>query len=311
MSDGAIGATERQFLSLLDSASDGIEIRLSLYSLPGVPRSESGARYVKNFYSSAENLWNTRLDGLIVTGREPLAPSLTDEPYWDSFTKVLEWARYNTLSTVWSCLAAHAALLHMDGIGRIKSQCKHCGVFECAQVADHPLTAGAPSRFRFPHSRWNGIPEESLTSCGYSILTRTADAGVDTFIKQDESLFVFFQGHPEYESDTLLLEYRRDVGRYLRGESAAYPSLPRSYFDHETAIQLTELQQEAMSHPNEELVARVSAVLGKGNIRNTWHPAASCIYRNWLEYICAQKQMWLKGRSLSLQRPRSAVCLPL
>jgi homoserine O-succinyltransferase len=68
MSDGAIGATERQFLSLLDSASDGIEIRLSLYSLPGVPRSESGARYVKNFYSSAENLWNTRLDGLIVTG---------------------------------------------------------------------------------------------------------------------------------------------------------------------------------------------------------------------------------------------------
>ena len=55
------------------------------------------------------------------------------------------------------------------------------------------------------------------------MLTRTADAGVDTFIKQQKSLFVFFQGHPEYESDTLLREYRRDVGRYIKGETATYP----------------------------------------------------------------------------------------
>ena len=51
------------------------------------------------------------------------------------------------------------------------------------------------------------------------MLTRSADAGVDTFIKQRKKLFVFFQGHPEYESDTLLREYRRDMGRYFRGET--------------------------------------------------------------------------------------------
>jgi homoserine O-succinyltransferase len=39
MPDGALEATERQFISLLDSASDGIQIRLLLYALPGVPRS--------------------------------------------------------------------------------------------------------------------------------------------------------------------------------------------------------------------------------------------------------------------------------
>jgi homoserine O-succinyltransferase len=310
MPDGALGATERQFLSLLDSASDGIEIRMSFYSLPGVPRSESGVRYVRNFYSSTENLWNTRLDGLIVTGREPLAPSLADEPYWDSFTRVIEWARYNTHSTVWSCLAAHAALLHMDGISRIKSQCKHCGVFECARVADHPLTAGTPSRFKFPHSRWNGIPEDALTSCGYSVLTRAADAGVDTFIKQEKSLFVFFQGHPEYESDTLLIEYRRDVGRYLRGECKAYPLMPQSYFDRETVNELTALQEEAISHPREGLLAEVSTALGKTSIKNTWHIEAACIYRNWLEYICAQKQLRSKSIPLICQLPRSAAWEP-
>ncbi len=97
MSDGALEATERQFVSLLDSASEGISIRLSLYSLPGVPRNESGAHRVSNFYSSVENLWDTRLDGLIVTGREPLTSNLADEPYWESFAKVVEWAQDNTL----------------------------------------------------------------------------------------------------------------------------------------------------------------------------------------------------------------------
>jgi homoserine O-succinyltransferase len=52
-----------------------------------------------------------------------------------------------------------------------------------------------------PHSRWNEIPEEALLACGYRVLTRSEDAGVDAFVKQRNSLFVFFQGHPEYDAD--------------------------------------------------------------------------------------------------------------
>lgn len=301
MPDGALEATERQYLSLLASASNGMLIRLSLYSLPDVPRNESGARHVRTFYTSAESLQNANLDGLIVTGREPLTPSLADEPYWKSFTRVVEWARNNTYSTVWSCLAAHAALLHIDGIGRIKSDDKHFGVFECARVSDHPLTADVPSRFKLPHSRWNGIPENALTRCGYSLLTRAADAGVDTFVKQYKSLFVFFQGHPEYESNTLLLEYRRDVLRYLRKETNAYPLMPSRYFDQATAIALTALQNEAMFCPSEKLLAEVSTRLASIRIENTWHSTAACIYRNWLEYICAQKQPQMKDSKVSAE----------
>ena len=300
MPDGALEATERQFLSLLDSASDGMSICLSRYSLPGVPRNEFGSRHISQFYESAENLWDTQLDALIVTGREPMTSNLAREPYWESFTAVLDWARDNTYSTVWSCLAAHAASLYMDGICRIKSDNKQSGVFDCARVSDHPITAKTPSCFKLPHSRWNGLPEDELTAKGYSVLTKTADAGVDTFIKQEKSLFVFFQGHPEYESNTLLLEYRRDVGRYLRGETNRYPLMPQDYFDCDTVIALAELEQEATTRPCEELLSEVSRIIEKINIENTWHSTAMCIYGNWLQYISAQK-------NLRLQRTRGKV----
>lgn len=218
MPDGALKATERQFQTLLESAANGVVVHLSLYAFPDVPRTESGRRHVGRFYSDIENLWNSHLDGLIVTGAEPQAPNLKDEPYWGNMTKVIEWAEYNTHSTVWSCLAAHAALLHIDDIGRRRLGSKRFGVFECARASDHQLTNGVPSLLQVPHSRWNDIPEAELADCGYCILTRAKDGGVDAFAKQRRSLSLFFQGHPEYEVNTLLLEYRRDVGRYLSRE---------------------------------------------------------------------------------------------
>jgi len=145
-----------------------------------------------------------------------------------------------------------------------------------------------------PHSRWNGVPEDELTDRGYSILTRTTDAGVDTFVKQQQSLFVYFQGHPEYESDTLLREYRRDVGRYLRQESEVYPSMPRNYFDRETAEALVALQEKAVSGRSEALLTELSDTLSKRSIENTWRPTAVGIYGKWLEYLNAQKAN--KGR---------------
>jgi homoserine O-succinyltransferase len=298
MLDGALEATERQFLSLLESASEAISIRLCLYSLPGVPRNESGARHIQDFYASTDNLGEVKLDGLIVTGREPLAANLADEPYWDRFTKVVDWARDNTYSTIWSCLAAHAATQYMDDIRRVRSRHKHCGILDCARVSEHPLIAGTGSRFKLPHSRWNGITEEVLMARGYQVLTRAGDAGVDTFVRQEKSLFVFFQGHPEYERNTLLLEYRRDVGRYVRGEVGSYPLMPRGYFDHDTEMVLIALQHKAQSGRRQEILAEVSWILETVAIENTWNPTATAMYRNWLRYICAQKELrWQDGKA--------------
>jgi homoserine O-succinyltransferase/O-acetyltransferase len=298
MPDEALKATERQFLSLLDSASDGMQIRLLHYMLPDVPRREPARSYLNSFYASVEDLWDGHLDGLIVTGREPLASDLKQEPYWKSFTRLAEWAESNTHSTVWSCLAAHAAILHLDGIVRVRRNDKLFGIFECARATDHRLTAATPSRFRLPHSRWNAAPEEDLIACGYSVLTRSADAGVDTFIKQRKKLFVFFQGHPEYESDTLLREYRRDVGRYFKGETDSCPLIPQSYFDDDTVRALTAMRERSLHDRSEELLLEISTILRERRIEKTWNASAITIYRNWLEYICAQKERALRSKRI-------------
>src|SRR5438093_12714678 len=237
-----LDATERQFRALLGGAADDLAVRLTLYTLPEVPRTDFGRRQVSR-YSSIDDLWTSEHDGLIITGTEPRAADLKDEPYWESLTKVLEWAESHTHSTILSCLAAHAGILHIDGIVRRPLGDKRFGVFECVRVSDHPLTAAAPSRLQMPQSRWNEIPEEALLACGYRVLTRSHDAGVDAFVKQRKSLFVFFQGHPEYEAVTLLLEYRRDIRRFPRRGRDTYPPMPHVYFDQETVEPLTALRE--------------------------------------------------------------------
>jgi homoserine O-succinyltransferase len=308
MPDGALEATERQFLTLLEAAADGIVVRLTLYALPDVPRAVVGRRHVQSFYSGLTDLWDSHLDGLIVTGTEPRAPNLIDEPYWESLIRVLEWAEHNTSSSVWSCLAAHAALLHLDGIGRRALRDKRFGVFECARVSEHPLTAGLPSRLQMPHSRWNDVPEDALTSRGYRVLTRSAAAGVDMFVKQRNGLLVFFQGHPEYDAVTLLLEYRRDIGRFLRRERETYPPMPLGYFDERTADALSAVRERAVSDRRDELLAEFPTALVAGRVTNTWRSAAVRVYRNWLLYMCAQKgraRRAVRSRGLQPTRPWS------
>jgi homoserine O-succinyltransferase len=295
MPDSALEATERQFISLLDLASEGFTIRVILYSLPGVSRSGASAGRVSEFYTSTKNLPDAQLDGLIVTGREPLTPNLADEPYWESFTAVLDWARNNTYSTIWSCLAAHAAVLYQDGIKRVKNEHKHFGIFDCERVTRHPLTEGIPSCFKIPHSRWNGLPEDELAARGYSVLSRAAGAGVDTFVQQHESLFVFFQGHPEYESNTPLLEYRRDIGRFVRGDMVNYPTMPRGYFDADSLARLTKLQQVSAAGLQETLLPGMLEILEKVDLKHTWRSTAIRLYRNWLEYIGARKLAGLQA----------------
>lgn len=291
MSPAALEATERQFVSLLNSASDGFSIRLKRYFMPEITQGESAKLYRDRHYESIESLWGGELDGLIVTGREPLTSDLRDEPYWNSFVRVLEWARTHTCSAIWSCLAAHAAVLHMDDVQRVRSEQKRSGIFDCMRVSDHPIAAKVPARFRLPHSRWNGVAEADLTRSGYEVISRIDNAGVDCFIKQERSLFLFFQGHPEYQAETLLLEYRRDVGRFLKGESAGYPSVPRGYFNDEASRELAEIERGAAEQPHAVTLARLAALFSTTGKENGWHATAAIIYRNWLEHISSEKQL--------------------
>ncbi len=290
MPDAALEDTESQFFELLNSAGADIPVRLRLYSLPGIPRGDRGREHLNRFYLDITDLLNSRFDGVIVTGTEPRQSDLRKEPYWGILTEVLQWAEHNTNSTLLSCLAAHAAVLHGDGIERHPFDDKKFGVFSETKVFDHPLTSRTPDQMQFPHSRWNEVREDALKSCGYTVLTKSAQAGVNLFVKpKRKSLFVHFQGHPEYEAGTLLKEYRRDVKRFLRQERQTYPSVPYGYFDDAATKVLNEFQDTALAHRNEQLIAAFPESVVANTIPSAWHSPAVGIYRNWLHYIASKR----------------------
>ena len=171
MADEALKATERQFISLLDSASEGMPIHLSLYTLPDVPRNEASSRHIASPYSSIDDLWEGAARWADCDWQGASGGNLTDEPYWESFTKTLAWAQENAHSTIWSCLAAHAAILHLDGIDRAEEAGEVLRHLRLCAGGRSSVDGGNPRAFRLPHSRWNGLSEDELTSCGYSVLT--------------------------------------------------------------------------------------------------------------------------------------------
>ena len=290
MPDAALEDTEMQFFELLEAASGEIPVRVKLHSLSGVPRAERGDQHLNSFYFSTEELLNSRFDAVIMTGTEPRQANLRNEPYWSALTRVLDWAESNTVSTILSCLAAHAGVLHSDGINRHPLSDKQFGVFDFARAANHPLTSGAEERVRFPHSRWNEVQANELSACGYLVLTQSTEGGVDSFVKKKKrSLFVHFQGHPEYGAQTLLKEYRRDIKRFLKAERETYPSMPKGYFDAAAAGVLTEFRDIALSDRREELMEGFPEGALVGGLKSTWRSSAISIYRNWLQYVASKK----------------------
>jgi len=265
-------------------------VTIKLYSLTGIPRTDRGQRHLNSFYFGFEELWNNRFDGIVVTGTEPHHPSLRDEPYWSTLTQVLDWAEKNTFSTVLSCLAAHASVLHSDGVKRHRLPDKQFGVFDSTKKCDHSLTSLIADRIRFPHSRWNEVRANELASSGYTVLTESAEVGVDLFVKKKkQSLFVHFQGHPEYGAQTLLKEYRRDIKRFLRQERETYPTMPAGYFDESATQVLNEFRETAIADRREDVAASFPETAVVKGLQNTWQPSAICIYRNWLQYLESRK----------------------
>ncbi len=289
MPDAALLSTERQFSELLSAGPHASAVDLKLFALPEIQRSEAGRSYVSQHYQDIGALWSSDLDGLIVTGTTPAARALADEPYWATMTKLVDWAEKRTVSTIWSCLAAHVAVLHSDGIDRQALDTKLSGVFGCTKAVDHPVLTDLAPQWRVPHSRYNELSEEALASNGYQILSRSPDAGVDMFARQGNSLFLFLQGHPEYDAGALLREYRRDVGRFLARELDDYPEMPREYFDENAATEMVAFRQHALRKREIGLLASFPSATAIGDLPHSWRRPAVRLYANWLSYLAGHR----------------------
>jgi homoserine O-succinyltransferase/O-acetyltransferase len=283
MPDSALRATELQFARLLGGAAGQARIDFHCFSLPSINRSAAARAHIDKDYTDIADLGRMKIDGLIVTGAEPNGCALPQEALWRELTDVIDWAKTNTRSTIWSCLAAHAAVLHLDGIERQGLPAKCSGIQACIKVTDDWLTRGLRGSLKVPHSRLNEVRESDLVKHGYQALTRSNTAGVDIFAKQFQSRFIFFQGHPEYDARSLQREYMRDLARYLAGEREDYPAIPTNYFDAASEAQLTSFERHAKAERDPTLAAELPGLTLRGDIAAG--VAAHVILRNWLAFL--------------------------
>jgi homoserine O-succinyltransferase/O-acetyltransferase len=289
MPDAAFVDTEDQFRRATAPGPGEPPIDLELYTLPGITRSESTVAVIRSRYQGLDQLWTTAPDALIITGTEPAQAQLPYEPYWPYLARLLEWAAESVPTTMLSCLAAHASVLLFDGIERVPRQVKCSGVYAgTVDDTSDPLADGLPELVPVPHSRVNDVPEAALLDAGYGVLIGSGSEGSGWSVatrSYGERLFVLCQGHPEYSTESLLREYRRDVRRFLFGRGAvAYPTIPHGYVGEAGTATLEEFAQRAAAPGADPRVLWESFPYQQvlAGLDNTWSAAAATLYANWL-----------------------------
>ena len=106
----------------------------------------------------------------------------------------------------------------------------------------------------------------------------------------DDSGYVFFQGHPEYDQVSLLKEYRRELARFFYRDRDDYPQLPEHYFDDNALEILTGYRLILESHRTlRQDPPRLSEDELTPHDKHVWISEGQVIYRNWLRGIAAEK----------------------
>ena len=145
---------------------------------------------------------------------------------------------------------------------------------------------GVETRFDALHSRWNEVTRSQLEQAGLTVLVDSAQVGVHMAVSPDQFRAVYTQGHPEYDANSLLKEYKREVFRFLNGELESAPPYPENYLSAQ-AIEVADRYIEAASgasnsseplpdFPESGMVAHIT---------NAWRDTGKAIVSNWLNLI--------------------------
>jgi homoserine O-succinyltransferase len=226
MADGALRATDRQFSRLLGCGSDPQVAPLQVFTLPEIARTATAQLYIAENYRAFEEIRQQGLDALIITGVNLSDPRLETQAFWHPLVAVMDWAQTQVGSVLCSCLATHAVMQFRYGQHRRPLNTKLWGVFaQEVCPADHPLTRGLPPRVAVPHSRHNDLTAEQFAQAGLRPLIAGGGAGVH-LAADSESRLVVLQGHPEYDTISLLKEFKREVAHYHGGLRPDFPPFP-------------------------------------------------------------------------------------
>lgn len=306
MPDAAFMATERQFFRLTAASTNIVQIYIHPIKCEGVTRSADISAYIDSYYQDFDTLKNDGLDAIIVTGANPQFTDLTKEPYWAHATEVFEWAENNVCSVFFSCLASHAVLQAQCGLQRTPLPHKLWGVYSHRVVdSKHPLVSNINTRFDMPHSRGNDIEAERLQQHGLNILVSGEDAGVAIATSEDGFGKVFCQGHPEYDTASLLKEYKRELNRYVNGERDDYPPLPANYLNEKGTAILQDFQSQLQAQ--RVSLSNFPDAAVQACLENTWRDTAKAIFSNWLSLVYRTTHVERKKRFMDGIDPNAPI----
>ncbi len=287
MPDKALEATERQFFRLIGESNQIAQFYVHPFTLPELKRGKKAQEYIDEHYESFQDIKKAGLDALIITGANVSQPDLTQEPFWEPLQEVIDWAWNNVTSTLCSCLATHAVLQFKYGQARTPMKKKLWGVYG-HRVLDraHPLVRGMNTIFDVPHSRFNRISREQFAEVGMKVLaasdTMDDGGGVHMAVSPDGFRLICLQGHPEYDTVSLHKEYKREVGRFIKGEISAYPPFPQNYYNKDIQKRFVAFKNGIIHGlPIEDLPD--SDI--EDELENTWRDSARTVIGNWIGQV--------------------------
>jgi homoserine O-succinyltransferase len=284
--DAALRATERQFVRLVQAALGPHPVEVLRTTLPGLDRGPDVTEALAARYLPVDQLLDACPDALIVTGTNVAVTDVSAHPVFPEMARVFEWAEARQVPLLTSCLASHAWLQSRRGTVRTALPDKRWGVYAHRVTRRvHPLTRQLPPTFDAPHSRHNTVPRREWEAAGLMVVVTTTDGEVHAAASADGARIVCLQGHPEYDTASLLKEYAREWQRAAAGEREV-PPMPRGYLSAEAERRMTAFCVQATlardcgrplpPFPEDEVVPL---------LRNTWREPARIFFRNWLDRV--------------------------
>ena len=247
-------ATETQLMRKLSNTP--LQIQVDLLRTKSHEATHVSAGHLETFYRTFEDIENEHYDGLIITGAPVELMEFEEVDYWEELCRIMDWSSTHVHSTLHICWGAQAGLYYHYGIQKYRLPKKASGVFEHRLLKPKsPLVRGFDDRFYAVHSRNTDVKIEDVEAVDDLEIVAVSDEVGLYIVKSVDSRRFFVFGHPEYDTDTLNLEYERDVKRAIN------PEIPTNYFpdDDPTRAPL-----------------------------NVWRSQAQLFYTNWLNYYVYQ-----------------------
>lgn len=247
-------ATETQLMRKLSNTP--LQIQVDLLRTKSHEATHVSAGHLETFYRTFEDIENEHYDGLIITGAPVELMEFEEVDYWEELCRIMDWSSTHVHSTLHICWGAQAGLYYHYGIQKYRLPKKASGVFEHRLLKPKsPLVRGFDDRFYAVHSRNTDVRIEDVEAVDDLEIVAVSDEVGLYIVKSVDSRRFFVFGHPEYDTDTLKLEYERDVKRGIN------PEIPTNYFpdDDPTRAPL-----------------------------NVWRSQAQLFYTNWLNYYVYQ-----------------------